>query len=100
MVELVISVPAPSQGQTLTADVSAITDATDGLDNVYYHYQWIRDDGTDVTDLEDETGPTYTATADDVGNNIQVRVVFDDDLQNRNTRATAPRSRCGWPLPR
>ena len=71
-----------AQGQTLTADVSGITDATDGLDNVYYHYQWIRDDGTDVTELDGETGPTYTTTADDAGNNIRVRVVFNDDLHN------------------
>ena len=71
-----------SQGQTLTADVSGITDATDGLDNVFYHYQWIRDDGTDVTELDGETGPTYTTTADDAGNNIRVRVVFNDDLGN------------------
>ena len=43
-----------------------------------------------MTDLEDETGPTYTATADDVGNNIQVRVVFDDDLQNREYPRYSP----------
>ncbi|WP_420623233.1 fibronectin type III domain-containing protein [Candidatus Poriferisodalis sp.] len=67
------------QGETLTADTSGITDATDGLAYVYYHYQWIRIDGADVTELDGETGPTYTTTADDVDNNIQVRVVFDDD---------------------
>ncbi len=90
MVELVISVPAPSPGETLTADTSGITDDTDGLDNVFYHYQWIRDDGTDVTDLDGETGPTYTTTADDVDKDIQVRVVFDDDLQNREYPRYSP----------
>ncbi len=90
MVELVISVPAPSQGQTLTADTSGISDAGDGLAYVYYHYQWIRDDGTDVTELAGETGPTYTATADDVGKNIRVRVVFDDHLQNREYPRYSP----------
>ena len=74
---------APADGVELRADTSGITDDTDGLDNVFYHYQWIRDDGTDVTELDGETGPTYTATADDVTNNIQVRVVFDDDAGNK-----------------
>ena len=68
----------PTDGDELRADVSRITD-DDGLDNVYYHYQWIRVDGTDVTELDGETGPTYTTTADDVTKDIQVRVIFDDD---------------------
>ena len=74
---------APTDGVELRADVSGITDDTDGLDNVFYHYQWIRVDVTDVTELDGETGPTYTTTADDVTRDIQVRVIFDDDVRNR-----------------
>ncbi len=79
-----------AQGQTLTADTSGITDATDGLAYVYYHYQWIRVDGTTVTELAGETGATYTATADDVTKDIQVRVVFDDHLGYREYPRYSP----------
>ena len=81
---------APADGVELRADVSGITDATDGLDNVFYHYQWIRVDGTDVTELDGETGATYTATADDVTKDIQVRVIFDDDVRYREYPRYSP----------
>ena len=81
---------APRDGVELRADTSGVTDATDGLDNVFYHYQWIRVDGTDVTELDGETGPTYTATADDVTKDIQVRVIFDDDVRNREYPRYSP----------
>ena len=80
----------PADGHELRADVSGITDATDGLANVFYHYQWIRVDGTDVTELDGETGATYTATADDVTKDIQVRVIFDDDVRNREYPRYSP----------
>ena len=80
----------PADGVELRADTSGITDDTDGLSNVYHHYQWIRVDGTDVTELDGETGPTYTATADDVTKDIQVRVIFDDDLRNREYPRYSP----------
>ena len=80
---------APTDGVELRADTSGITD-TDGLDNVFYHYQWIRVDGTDVTELDGETGPTYTTTADDVTKDIQVRVIFDDDVRNREYPRYSP----------
>ena len=44
-------------GQTLTADITGITDA-DGLTNVAYSYQWIRHDGNSDTDIQDATGQT------------------------------------------
>ena len=81
---------APRDGVELRADTSGITDDTDGLDNVFYHYQWIRVDGTDVTEIDGETGPTYTATADDVTKDIQVRVIFDDDLSYREYPRYSP----------
>ena len=84
---------APTDGVELRADTSGtsgITDDTDGLDNVFYHYQWIRVDGTTVTELDGETGPTYTTTADDVTKGIQVRVIFDDDLGYREYPRYSP----------
>ena len=90
-IAIVLSVEAPpADGDELRADISRITDDTDGLDNVFYHYQWIRVDGTDVTELDGETGPTYTATADDVTKDIQVRVIFDDDLRYREYPRYSP----------
>ncbi len=80
----------PTDGVELRADTSAITDDTDGLDNVFYHYQWIRVDGTDVTELDGETGPTYTTTADDVTKDIQVRVIFDDAFRYREYPRYSP----------
>ena len=88
-VVLRVGVP-PTDGVELTAGTSRITDDTDGLDNVYYHYQWLRIDGTDVTELDGETGPTYTTTADDVTKDIQVRVIFDDDVRNREYPRYSP----------
>ena len=87
-VVLRVGVP-PTDGVELTAGTARITD-TDGLDHVYYHYQWIRIDGTTVTELDGETGPTYTATADDVTKDIQVRVIFDDDVRNREYPRYSP----------
>ena len=80
----------PTDGVELTADTSGITDRRDGLDNVFYHYQWIRVDGTTVTELDGETGPTYTTTADDVTKKVQVRVIFDDDVRNREYPRYSP----------
>ncbi len=88
-VVLRVGVP-PTDGVELTAGTSRITDDTDGLDHVYYHYQWIRIDGTTVTELDGETGSTYTATADDVTKDIQVRVIFDDDLGYREYPRYSP----------
>ena len=81
---------APTDGDELRADTSGITDDTDGLDNVYYHYQWIRVDGTDGTELDGETVATYTATADDVNKDIRVRVIFDDALGYREYPRYSP----------
>ena len=67
--------------ETLTADVSGITDE-DGLTNVSFSYQWIRSDGNDDTDIAGETDSTYAVSDDDVGNTIRVRVSFSDDRDN------------------
>ena len=71
-------------GFTLTADTSGIED-NDGLTNVSYSYQWIRQVGTVQQDIAGATGSTYTLTADDEGNNILVRVDFQDDLGDQES---------------
>ena len=74
-------------GETLTVDTSAIADE-DGLDNVSYSYQWIRNDGTNDADIGGQTGSTYTLTDEDVGTSIKVRVSFTDDADNAETRTS------------
>ena len=46
----------PQVGQELTADTSAISDE-DGITNVSYRYQWLRDDA----DIAGQTNSTYRA---------------------------------------
>ena len=74
--------------QTLTADTSGIGDA-DGLTNVSYSYQWIANDGTEDTDIQDATGSTYILSAADEGKTVKVRVSFTDDEGNQETRTSA-----------
>ena len=76
-------------GETLTADTSGITDA-DGLTNVSYSYQWIANDGTTDTDIENATAATYTLVTADEGTTIKVRVGFTDDANNEETLTSAP----------
>ena len=71
-------------GQTLTASTSGIDDE-DGLDNVSYSYQWVRDDA----DIAGATARTYEVSDDDVGNTIRVRVTFTDDRENQETLTSA-----------
>ena len=65
-------------GETLTGDTSGIKDE-DGLDNVYFSYQWIRSDGTTDWNIGGATGVTYAITATDVDYAIKLRVSFADD---------------------
>ena len=103
-------------GETLTAYTSGIAD-TDGLTNVSYSYQWVRNDGSTDTDIQDATGFSYTLADVVEGNTIKVRVSFTDDAGNEETLTsgatdevaaaaptdppTAPRNltgvrQCGW----
>ena len=68
-------------GETLTASTSDISDA-DGLTNVTYSYQWVRNDGSSDTDITDATDSTYTLEAADEGQTIKVKVSFTDDADN------------------
>ena len=71
-------------GQTLTASTSGIAD-DDGLTNVSYTYQWIANDGTSDSDIQDATLSTYTLVSDDVDKTIKVKVSFTDDAENAET---------------
>ena len=72
----------------LTASTSDISDS-DGLANAIFTYQWIANDGTEDTDIQDATGSTYTLAAADEGKTIKVRVSFTDDGGNQETRTSA-----------
>ena len=74
-------------GQMLTASTSGISDS-DGLINATFTYQWIANDGTEDTDIQNATGSTYTVGADDEGKTIKVRVSFTDDGGNQETRTS------------
>ena len=71
-------------GETLTADVSGITDP-DGLENASFSYQWIRNDGNADTYIQAAEQPTYRLEPDDEGKTIKVRVSFTDDAVNEET---------------
>ena len=43
-----------------------------------------------MIEIDGATGSTYTPTDDDAGNNIKVRVVFDDDAGHREYPRTSP----------
>ena len=68
-------------GETLSVDTSGISDA-DGIANSTPTYQWIANDGTDDTDIQNATGSTYILSAADEGKTVKVRVSFTDDAGN------------------
>ena len=76
------------EDETLTADISRIADA-DGLANVSYSYQWIRNDGNNDSDIPNATDATYIPDSDDVGKTVKVRVTFTDDADNEETLTSA-----------
>ena len=78
-------------GETLTASTSGIAD-TDGLTNASYSYQWVRNNGSSDTDIQDATGSTYTLVDADEGQTIKVRVSFTDDAGNDETLTSAATS--------
>ena len=67
-------------GETLTADISGISDE-DGLSSVAYRYQWLADDA----DITGATAATYTLTDSEEGKTVRVRVSFTDDAGNEET---------------
>ena len=77
-------------GQTLTADTSGIDDE-DGLNQVVFSYQWIRNDGNADEDIAGATGSSYTLTGDDEGKTVKVEVSCTDDGGNPETLTSDPR---------
>ena len=75
-------------GETLTADTSGIADA-DGLTNVSYSYQWIRNDGGTDTNISGATDSSYTLVDADEGRTIKVEVSFTDDAGSWETLTSA-----------
>ena len=64
--------------ETLTADVSGITDENGIPDDASFTYQWIASDGGTDADIDGADGQTYTLTSAEVGKLIKVRVGFTD----------------------
>ena len=71
-------------GETLTASTSGIADS-DGLTNVSYSYQWIRNDGSSDAHIQNATGTSYRLVDADEGKSIMVRVTFTDDAGNEES---------------
>ena len=80
-------------GSTVTASTAGIRDAN-GLTNVSYEYQWIRDDSGTETDISGATSSTYELAAADAGKQVKVKVSFTDDdgYDEELTSAAFPRS--------
>ena len=68
-------------GETLEAETSGIGD-DDGLTNVSYDYQWIRNDGAADADILSATGSSYALADADAGKTVKIRVSFTDDEGN------------------
>ena len=83
--------------ETLTANTSGIAD-TDGLANVSYSFQWIRNDGSTDTDIQDATGSSYTLVNADEGKTIKVKVSFTDDAGHEETLTSAATASVKPPL--
>ena len=67
----------PQVGATITASISDIADGN-GLDRVKFSYQWISNDGSTDTEIQDANDAAYTLQPADVGKTIKVRVSFTD----------------------
>ena len=86
-------------GKTLTASVTGIADA-DGIASTTFAYQWVSNDGTSETDIEDATTSTYSPSDSDVGKTIKVRVSFTDDARNAETLTSLATTTVAATVPR
>jgi VCBS repeat-containing protein len=73
-----------AEDETLTADISAVTDA-DGLSSASFSYDWMRD-GVSIGAAD---AATYTLSDEDVGAVISVQVSFVDDNGTSETLVSA-----------
>ena len=83
-----------TEGETLTADTSGITDA-DGPDPLSFTYQWNRNDGTTDTAISGATSATYTLTQGDVGEMITLTVSYTDGGSTDESLTSAPTAAVG-----
>ena len=80
----------PTEGETLTADTSGLTDA-DGLDNATWAYQWVRTpSGGSDENISGATSQTYVPVFADAGATLEVRVTVTDDEGHEATFTSAP----------
>ncbi len=81
-----------TEGETLTADTSGLTDA-DGLASAAYVYQWVRTpSGGSDADISGATSDTYVAVFADMGATLKVKVTVTDDEGHEATFTSAPTS--------
>ena len=81
-----------TEGETLTANTSGLTDE-DGLDKAAYAYQWVRTpSGGSDEDISGATGATYVPVFADAGATLKVRVTVTDDEGHEATFTSAPTS--------
>ena len=85
-------------GETLTADITGITDP-EGLSDPRFTYSWIRGDGVDEKSIAGEESETYTLKDDDAGQRIKTLVTFLDNEEWRET-AVGPATSIITPDPR
>ena len=85
-------------GKTLTANTSGISD-DNGLTNVAFSHQWVRNaDGAD-TDISGATASTYVITTADAGSAIKVGVSFTDDDGYSETSTSSATASVPEPAP-
>ena len=88
----------PQVGETLTAVTTGIADA-DGLSGSTFSYQWIRNDGSTDTDIQDATGSSYILVDADEDQTIKVKVSFADDADNKETLTSTATAAVAAPEP-
>ena len=81
-----------TEGETLTADTSGLTDE-DGLSNAAYTYQWVRTPaGGGDADISGATGATYVPVFADAGATLKVKVTVTDDEGHEAEFTSTPTS--------
>ena len=76
-------------GQRLTASTTGISDP-DGLSDASYTYQWISNDGTNDSEIQEATENSYTLTAAQQDMTVKVKVSFTDDNRNKESLTSEP----------
>ena len=75
-------------GPPLWANTTGIEDRN-GLDRVWFDYQWMSNDGNGDTDITGATQPSYLWSDAEEGKSISVRVSFIDRLGYAESRTSA-----------